>query len=239
MTVGRSWRARRRGHERVLEWLLLLAALVSVAVTVAIVYVLVAESIAFFDTVPISDFVADSQWTPLFEDAHYGIGVLLSATVTCTVVALSLALPVGGVIAIYLSEFASPVTRDLAKPVLELLGAVPTIVYGYFALMFVTPLLQHLIPGLPGFNLLSAGLLLGLTTVLIFTVMMVPPRFYGTSVEAVEGRVLLVVEKMQAMMQAGEMEFSEAAFFQVRDVLREANAELRQQVYLNRVDARR
>ena len=88
-------------------------------------------------------------------------------------------------------------------------------------------------------NLLSAGLLLGLTTVLIFTVMMVPARFYGTSVEAVEGRVLLVVEKMQAMMQAGEMEFSEAAFFQVRDVLREANAELRQQVYLNRVDARR
>lgn len=88
-------------------------------------------------------------------------------------------------------------------------------------------------------NLLSAGLLLGLTTILIFSVLMIPPRLYGTSVEAVEGRVLLVVEKMQAMMQAGEMEFSEAAFFQVRDVLREANAELRQQVYLNRVDVRR
>lgn len=86
---------------------------------------------------------------------------------------------------------------------------------------------------------LSAGLLLGLTTILIFTVLMVPPRLYGTSVEAVEGRVLLVVEKLQAMLQADELDFSEAVFFQVRDLLREANAELRQQVYLNRVDARR
>lgn len=88
-------------------------------------------------------------------------------------------------------------------------------------------------------NLLSAGLLLGLTTILIFSVLMIPPRVYGTSVEAVEGRVLVVVEKLQAMLQADELGFSEAAFFQVRDVLREANAELRQQVYLNRVDARR
>ena len=86
---------------------------------------------------------------------------------------------------------------------------------------------------------LSAGLLLGLTTVLIFTVMMIPPRVYGTSVEAIEGRVLVVVEKLQAILNTDELGFTEAAFFQVRDVLREANAELRQQVYLNRVDARR
>ena len=162
MTVVPRRAARRRGRERVFEWFLLLAALISIAVTVAIVYVLVAESVAFFDTVPLADFVADAQWTPLFEDAHYGIGVLLSATLTCTVVALAVAVPVGGVIAIYLSEFASPVVRDLAKPVLELLGAVPTIVYGYFALMFVTPLLQTLIPTLPGFNLLAAGLVMGI-----------------------------------------------------------------------------
>lgn len=88
-------------------------------------------------------------------------------------------------------------------------------------------------------SLLSAGLILGLTTMLIFTVLMVPPRVYGTSVEAVEGRVLVVVEKLQAMLQADELGFSEAAFFQVRDALRDASAELRQQVYLNRVDSRR
>ncbi|MCB1908662.1 MAG: phosphate ABC transporter permease subunit PstC [Rhodocyclaceae bacterium] len=162
MTVVRTWHARRRARERLLESLLMLAALVSVAVTVAIVYVLVAESMAFFDSVGFAEFVADSQWTPLFEDAHYGIGVLLSATLTCTAVALAVALPVGGWIAIYLSEFASPAIRDIAKPLLELLGAVPTIVYGYFALMFVTPLLRYLIPGLPGFNLLSAGIVMGI-----------------------------------------------------------------------------
>lgn len=86
---------------------------------------------------------------------------------------------------------------------------------------------------------MPAGLLLGLSTLLVFTAAMIPPRVYGTSVEAIEGRVLLVVEALQRMLLKQDLGFSEAAFYEVRDVLREANAELRQQVYLNRVDVRR
>jgi phosphate transport system permease protein len=140
---------------------LFLAALVSVFTTVGIVYVLVKESVVFFQQVPISRFLTDTQWTPLFDDAHFGIMVLLSGTLTSSLVALSIAIPLGTVIAIYLSEFAPFKLREVAKPFLELLGGVPTIVYGYFALLFVTPLLQKIYPGLPGFNLLSAGLVMG------------------------------------------------------------------------------
>ena len=89
-----------------------------------------------------SDFLTDTQWTPLFDDAHFGIMVLLSGTLTSSLVALAVAIPLGTIIAIYLSEFAPFRVREIAKPFLELLGGVPTIVYGYFALLFVTPLLQ-------------------------------------------------------------------------------------------------
>ena len=151
--------------ERAIEALLFSAAFVSVATTVAIVYILVRESVLFFQHVPIRAFVTDRQWTPLFDDAHFGIMVLLSGTITSAVVALTVAIPLGTTIAIYLSEFATPRAREVAKPVLELLSGVPTIVYGYFALLFVTPLLQLLIPSLPGFNLLSAGLVMGIMIV--------------------------------------------------------------------------
>jgi len=149
-------------RERIIESVLFLAALVSVFTTVGIVYVLVKESVAFFQQVSILDFLTDTQWTPLFDDAHFGIMVLLSGTLTSSLVALAIAIPLGTVIAIYLSEFAPFKLREVAKPFLELLGGVPTIVYGYFALLFVTPLLQALIPGLPGFNLLSAGIVMGI-----------------------------------------------------------------------------
>lgn len=112
-----------------------------------------------------------------------------------------------------------------ARPVTRLLVITITLGIWLICVLIATQLL----------DLLSAGLLLALTTILIFSVSMVPPRVYGTSVEAVEGRVLVVVEKLQAMLQADELGFSEAVYYQVRDVLREANAELRQQVYLNRV----
>ena len=157
--------ARRRARvirERLIELILFLAALVSVFTTVGIVYVLVKESVVFFGEVPIIDFLTDAQWTPLFDDAHFGIMVLLSGTLTSSMVALSIAIPLGTIIAIYLSEFAPFRLREVAKPFLELLGGVPTIVYGYFALLFVTPLLQLLIPSLPGFNLLSAGIVMGI-----------------------------------------------------------------------------
>jgi phosphate transport system permease protein len=118
--------------------------------------------VLFFQHVPLADFLTDRQWTPLFDDAHFGILVLLSGTATSSAVALGVAIPLGTIIAIYLSEFAPFRMREAVKPVLEMLGGVPTIVYGYFALLFLTPLLQRLIPGLPGFNLLSAGLVMGI-----------------------------------------------------------------------------
>ena len=154
-------KARRKRREKLIEWMLLAAACVSVFTTAGIVYVLVKESLVFFSHVPLWTFLTDTQWTPLFSDAHFGIMVLLSGTLTSSAVALAVAIPLGTVIAIYLSEFAGHKTRETLKPVLELLSGVPTIIYGYFALLFVTPLLQKLFPELPGFNVLSAGLVMG------------------------------------------------------------------------------
>ena len=157
--------ARRRSRvvrEKLIEMVLFLAALVSVFTTVGIVYILVKESVIFFQAVPLWDFLTDTQWTPLFTDQHFGIMVLLSGTLTSSAVALLIAIPLGTTIAIYLSEFAPFSVREVAKPFLEMLGGVPTIVYGYFALLFVTPLLQTIYPELPGFNLLGAGIVMGI-----------------------------------------------------------------------------
>jgi len=163
--LGSQRLARRRARvvrERVIELILFLAALASVFTTAGIVYILVKESVSFFQHVPIGSFLTDTQWTPLFDDAHFGIMVLLSGTLTSSAVALAIAIPLGTVIAIYLSEFAPFRLREVAKPFLELLGGVPTIIYGYFALLFVTPLLQKIYPELPGFSLLSAGIVMGI-----------------------------------------------------------------------------
>lgn len=157
--------AMRNLSERVIESMLLAAAAVSVLTTLGIVYVLVSESVSFFSHVSIVDFLTDTQWTPLFDDAHFGIMVLVSGTLVSSFVALAVAIPMGTVIAIYLSEFADSRVREVAKPVLELLGGIPTIVFGYFALLVVTPLLQLVLPGLPGFSLLSAGLVMGIMIV--------------------------------------------------------------------------
>lgn len=155
---------RRTRHlkERAVESVLFLAASLSVLTTIAIIYILAKESLVFFQHVSIIDFLTDRQWTPLFDDAHFGILVLLSGTLVSSGVALAVAIPLGTIIAIYLSEFASFKVREVAKPFLELLGGVPTIIYGYFALLFITPLLQKIYPDLPGFNLLSAGLVMGI-----------------------------------------------------------------------------
>jgi phosphate transport system permease protein len=152
----------RNVQERLIEFVLFLAALVSVATTVGIVLILLKESYDFFQVISLWDFLTDTQWTPLFSDAHYGIMPLLSGTLVSSTVALLVAIPLGTIIAIYLSEFAPFTVREVAKPFLELLGGIPTIVYGYFALLFVTPLLQLIFPQLPGFNLLSAGLVMGI-----------------------------------------------------------------------------
>lgn len=155
----------RKVRDRLIEALLLGAGLVAVFTTLAIVAILLYESSTFFAHVSIVEFLTDTLWTPLFADAHYGILPLVAGTVTTTMVALLVAVPLGTTIAIYLSEFAPHQLRESVKPVLELLGAVPTVVYGYFALTMVTPALRWLMPELPGFNMLSAGLVIGLMIV--------------------------------------------------------------------------
>ena len=141
---------------------LFLAASSSVLITAGIVGVLLYESSTFFAHVSLWDFLTDRQWTPLFSDAHYGILPLVCGTLVTTLVALAVALPVGTIVAIYLSEYAPALAREIIKPLLELLSAVPTVVYGYFALLFVSPLLQKIIPGLGGFSMLSAGVVMGI-----------------------------------------------------------------------------
>ena len=155
----------RKTRDRIIELILMSAGLVAVFTTLAIVFILFYESSYFFERVSIKDFLTDTMWTPLFADARYGILPLVSGTLTVTAVAVTVAIPVGTVIAIYLSEFAPHHLRETVKPILELLGAVPTVVYGYFALLMVTPLLQKIWPELPGFNMLSAGLVIGLMIV--------------------------------------------------------------------------
>jgi len=156
---------RSRWSETLIEGVLLGAAGVAIAVVAGILFVVLTESAKFFGQVSIADFLTDTRWTPLFQDAHYGIMPLLSGTFMSTLVALAVAVPLGLLVAVYLSEFADARARETIKPILELLAGVPTVVYGYFALLFVTPILQSLIPGLPGFNLLSAGLVMGLMIV--------------------------------------------------------------------------
>jgi phosphate transport system permease protein len=162
--VKASYKAR-RSKEAAIKWALFAAASVSVLTTAGIVYVLLSESLRFFQKVPLWNFLTDTQWTPLFDDAHFGIGVLLSGTLSSSAVAIAIAIPMGTVIAIYLSEFANHRVREILKPILELLSGVPTIVFGFFALLVVTPLLQVVFPSLPGFNILSAGLVMGLMIV--------------------------------------------------------------------------
>ena len=137
------------------------AALAATFITLGIVYILVTEASGFFKEVSIIEFLTSRQWSPLFEDAHYGILPLISGTLTTSFVALIIAIPIGTIAAIYLSEFASHKTRETVKPILELLVGVPTVVFGYFALLFVTPLLQKLNPDLPTFNMLGAGIVMG------------------------------------------------------------------------------
>jgi len=161
-TANAQWQKLR---ERAVEFGMLLCALSSVGVTMGIVWVLIAESWHFFANVSIIDFLTDTQWTVLFENPRYGIMPLVTGTLVTSTIALIVALPLGTIIAIYLSEYANVKVREVLKPILELLSAVPTVVFGYFALLFVTPLLQRILPDLPGFNMLSAGIVIGIMIV--------------------------------------------------------------------------
>ncbi len=151
--------------ERAIESVLFMAAASSVLITVGILSILVIESIPFFKNVSFAEFATGTEWTPLFANPKFGILPLLAGTFLTTIIALSVAIPVGTIIATYLSEYAPARVREMLKPILELLAGVPTVVYGYFALLFVTPLLQKFFPEMSGFNALSAGLVMGIMIV--------------------------------------------------------------------------
>ena len=152
-------------------------ALLSIVTTAAILVVLLYETVVFFGEVPLRAFFLDTQWTPLFAEKRFGIWPLIAGTLLTSIIAVAVALPFGLLAAIYLGEFAPPKVRRTLKPTLEILAGVPTIVYGYFALVFVTPLLQQVVPGLAGFNALSPGLIMGV---------MIIPMISSLSEDAIE-----------------------------------------------------
>lgn len=152
----------KKSTERIIEGGLAFSGLVTILTTIAIIWVLLSESWSFFSEVSLVNFLTDTEWTPLFTQKHYGILPLLSGTILTTFIALLTALPFGITIAVYLSEYAPKSFRKSVKPALETLAAVPTVVYGFFALTVVTPFLQQFIPGLSTFNALSAGMVMGI-----------------------------------------------------------------------------
>ncbi len=156
-----SARKRVRWEERIMRVFLFLCAALSVLTTAAIVFILFTQSLGFFRKASIGEFLTGTEWAPLFNPPAYGVLPLVTGTLLTSLIAMLVAGPMGLLVAVYLSEYASPRLRRVVKPVLEVLAGIPTVVYGYFALTFVTPLLQKFIPGLEGFNALSAGLVMG------------------------------------------------------------------------------
>lgn len=159
----------RRLKEKFIEGALLLSALFSIFITAGIIAVLFFETFEFFKEVSILDFLTDTQWTPLFAEKHFGILPLFAGTLLTTIIAVAVAIPIGLTSAIYLSEYASDRVRTAVKPALEILAAVPTVVYGYFALLLVTPALQKIVPDLSGFNALSPGIVMGIMIIPIIS----------------------------------------------------------------------
>lgn len=159
----------RRVKEKFIEGALLFSALFSIFVTAGIIAVLFFETFEFFKEVSIIEFLTDTQWTPLFAEKHFGILPLFAGTLLTTIIAVAVAIPIGLTSAIYLSEYASDRVRTMVKPALEILAAVPTVVYGYFALLLVTPVLKKIFPDLSGFNALSPGIVMGIMIIPIIS----------------------------------------------------------------------
>ena len=165
-------------YEFLIEWALFVCALLSVGTTIGIIVVLAVETLAFFREVSIAEFLFGTEWTPLFATPRFGVLPLVMGTVLVSVIAMLVALPMGLLSAVYLSEYADPRVRRTVKPVLEILAGIPTVVYGYFALLFVTPLLQRFIPDLAGFNALGPGIVMGI---------MILPLVSSLSEDAMQG----------------------------------------------------
>jgi phosphate transport system permease protein len=164
--------------EFLIEWGLFLCALLSIGTTVGIIVVLAVETFAFLREVPVTEFLFGTVWTPLFATPSFGVLPLVAGTILVSAIAMAVALPMGLLSAIYLSEYAPLGVRRAIKPILEILAGVPTVVYGYFALLFVTPMLQQFIPGLSGFNALGPGIVMGI---------MILPLVSSLSEDAMQG----------------------------------------------------
>ncbi len=149
-------------NERIIRQLLFLSAVFSIIVLVAILATLVYQAVGFFEAVSIIEFLSDTRWTPLFQPQHFGILPLVAGTLWVSAIALIVAVPIGLGAAIFLSEYAPDRVRRIVKPILEVLAGIPTVVYGYFALTFVTPFLMRFLPGMTVFNALSSGLVMGI-----------------------------------------------------------------------------
>jgi phosphate transport system permease protein len=190
----------RRWFEFAVERSLFLCAAASVLVTAGIIGVLLFETIEFFREVSIVEFLTGTEWTPLFSEKHFGILPLVAGTMLVSAIAVVVALPSGLLMAIYLSEYAPSGVRRVVKPVLEVLAGIPTVVYGYFALLFVTPLLQRFMPDMAGFNALGPGIVMGI---------MILPLVSSLSEDALhsvpgglrEGAYALGATKMQAALR--------------------------------------
>jgi len=185
-------------YEKIIEKLLLSSGLVSVLTTAAILAVLLYETVAFFAEVSPARLLFDTQWTPLFVDKHFGIWPLVCGTVLTSLVAMVVAVPFGLLAAIFLSEYASERVRRILKPALEVLAGVPTIIYGYFALVFVTPLLQKLIPDLAGFNALSPGLVMGIMIIPLISSLS-EDALHAVPVSIKEGALALGASKLKVV----------------------------------------
>jgi len=155
-------RTGRKTKEKIIEVLLGASASITIFTTLGIIVILLVQSVNFFGEVSLVEFLTDTQWTPLFTNKHFGILSLLSGTLLTSFIAIAIAIPIGLTIAVYLNEYAPKQFRRAVKPMLEVLAAVPTVVYGFFALIVVTPFLQQFIPGMATFNSLSAGIVMGI-----------------------------------------------------------------------------
>jgi phosphate transport system permease protein len=189
-----------RRLEPAIEWALFACALLSIGTTAGIIVVLAVETYQFLREVPLTDFLFGREWTPLFANPRFGVLPLVVGTMLVSSIAMIVALPMGLLSAIYLSEYAAPRTRRAIKPILEVLAGVPTVVYGYFALLFVTPLLQRFIPDLAGFNALGPGIVMGIM-ILPLVSSLAEDAMQGVPRGLREGSYALGATKMQTSLR--------------------------------------
>lgn len=183
-------------QDRFVHTVLFLCAFVSIITTVGIVFVLFSETFSFFSQVSLIEFLTSTEWTPLFTIKHYGILPLVAGTFLTSLISILIAFPIGLTIAIYLSEFATPRARKILKPILEILAGIPSVVFGYFALLTVTPLLQSIIPSLSTFNALSPGIVMGIM-ILPMVASLSEDALYAVPLSLREGAYALGASKLQ------------------------------------------